>query len=132
MSDDTPSFVRKTPMDGGPVGDAASPEKLARLSAEIASATATRDALKQLQAALAHANSDRFAEAAALAEQALNLDPNIVYGWHLLGIARDKIDDRAGALDAYAALCCRLPVESAHTDSHDVVDAIPWHARHNQ
>lgn len=111
MNADTPSFVRKPPMDGGPVGDAASPEKLARLSAEIASATATRDALKQLQTALAHANSDRFAEAANLAEQALQLDPNIVYGWHLLGIARDKIDDRTGALDAYERALALSPAD---------------------
>lgn len=111
MSADTSSFVRKAPMDGGPVGDAASPEKLARLSAEIASATATRDALKQLQTALAHANSDRFAEAAALAEAALKLDPNIVYGWHLLGIARDKIDDRTGALDAYERALALSPAD---------------------
>jgi len=112
MSDpSSPTFIRKPPMDGGPVGDAASPAKLARLSAEIASATATREALKQLQAALAHANSDRFAEAAELADEALKLDSNIVYGWHLLGIARDKLDDRSGALDAYERALALSPAD---------------------
>ena len=52
--------------DAGPVGDAAAPEKLARLSAEIASAKATREALKSLRVALEHANGDRFAEACTL------------------------------------------------------------------
>ena len=81
--------------DAGPVGDAAAPEKLARLSAEIASAKATREALKSLRVALEHANGDRFAEACTAAEEALTHDPNLVLGWHLLGIARDKLNQRA-------------------------------------
>ena len=66
--------------DEGPVGDAAAPEKLARLSAEIAKATATREALKSLQVALEHANADRFVEACTAAEEALTHDPALVLG----------------------------------------------------
>jgi tetratricopeptide (TPR) repeat protein len=110
--------IHRAPADSGPVGDAASPEKLARLSAEIASATATREALKQLQDGLAHANNDRFADAARLAEAALELDEGLVFGWHLLGISRDKLDDRAGALDAYERA---LALSPANPDiAHDL------------
>ena len=66
--------------DEGPVGDAAAPEKLARLSAEIAKATATREALKSLQVALEHANADRFVEACTASEEALTHDPALVLG----------------------------------------------------
>jgi tetratricopeptide (TPR) repeat protein len=111
MSEETSQPIRRAPMDGGPVGDAAAPAKLARLGAEIASFKATRAALRQLQDALALANADRFSEAASLAEAALKLDGNIVYGWHLLGIARDKIDDRAGALDAYERAFALSPAD---------------------
>ena len=97
--------------DAGPVGDAAAPEKLARLSAEIASAKATREALKSLRVALEHANGDRFAEACTAAEEALTHDPNLVLGWHLLGIARDKLNQRAPALDAYERALALSPAD---------------------
>lgn len=97
--------------DEGPVGDAAAPEKLARLSAEIASATATRAALKSLKVALEHANANRFAEACTAAEEALSSDPKLVLGWHLLGIARDKLNQRAPALDAYERALALAPAD---------------------
>jgi len=97
--------------DEGPVGDAAAPEKLARLSADIASATATREALKSLRAALEHANADRFAEACTAAEEALIHDPNLVLGWHLLGIGRDKLNQRGPALDAYERALSLSPAD---------------------
>jgi tetratricopeptide (TPR) repeat protein len=98
-------------VDAGPVGDAAAPEKLARLSADIASATATREALKSLRVALEHANADRFAEACTAAEEALTHDPNLVLGWHLLGIGRDKLNQRAPALDAYERALTLSPAD---------------------
>ncbi|MBA4014434.1 MAG: flagellar protein FlbA [Phenylobacterium sp.] len=97
--------------DEGPVGDAAAPEKLARLSAEIASATATREALKSLRTALEHANADRFAEACTAAEEALIHDPSLVLGWHLLGIGRDKLNQRGPALDAYERALSLSPAD---------------------
>lgn len=97
--------------DEGPVGDAAAPEKLARLSDEIAKATATREALKFLQVALEHANADRFVEACTAAEEALTHDPNLVLGWHLLGIGRDKLNQRGPALDAYERALSLSPAD---------------------
>ncbi|CAN7391658.1 tetratricopeptide repeat protein [Phenylobacterium sp. LjRoot164] len=97
--------------DEGPVGDAAAPEKLARLSAEIASAKATREALKSLRVALEHADQDRFAEACTAAEEALTHDPSLVLGWHLLGIGRDKLNQRAPALDAYERALSLSPAD---------------------
>lgn len=97
--------------DAGPVGDAAAPEKLARLRAEIASATAMREALKHLQLALTHAGANRFEEACAEAQEALIHDPNLVFGWHLLGIGRDKLNQRALALDAYERALALAPAD---------------------
>lgn len=97
--------------DAGPVGDAAAPEKLARLRAEVASANAMREALKHLQIALAHAGENRFEEACAEAQEALIHDPGLVYGWHLLGIGRDKLNQRAQALDAYERALALAPAD---------------------
>ncbi|WP_162244252.1 MULTISPECIES: tetratricopeptide repeat protein [unclassified Phenylobacterium] len=97
--------------DESAAGDAAAPEKLARLSADIASATAMREALKALQVALTHAHENRFAEACTFAEEALTHDPSLVFGWHLLGIGRDKLNQRSQALDAYERAFALSPAD---------------------
>lgn len=93
--------MRKSPFESGPIGDAASREALARLQGEISSVKAMRNALRHLKKGLLYANQNKFKEAETAALEAIKHDKSIVYSWHLLGIARDKLGDRAGALDAY-------------------------------
>lgn len=93
--------MSKSPYEGGPAGDAASREGLANLRTQLASLKATKAALVHLKKGLSYANERKFEAAGLAAKRAIKLDPNIVYGWHLLGIALDKQDDRPGALDAY-------------------------------
>ena len=93
--------MRKSPFESGPIGDAASREALARIQDEVSSMKAMRTALRHVKKGLIYANDNKFKEAEACALQAIKYDQGILYSWHLLGIARDKLGDRAGALEAY-------------------------------
>lgn len=93
--------MHKSPFELGPAGDAASHEGLSRLNREVASAKATQTALFQLKRALKFAHQNQFAKTEQAATTAAALDPKLTYAWHLMGIARDKLGNRAGALEAY-------------------------------
>lgn len=96
--------MRKSPFEFGPAGDAASREGLARLNSEVASLKAlkaTKAGLLKLKQALKHAHEKQFDKAEEFATQAARLDENLGYAWHLMGIARDKLGNRPGALEAY-------------------------------
>lgn len=93
--------MRKSPFESGPIGNAASREALARIQDEVSSIKTMRTALRHVKKGLLYARDNKFKEAEACALQAIKYDQGILHSWHLLGIARDKLDDRAGALDAY-------------------------------
>lgn len=88
-------------LDGGPAGDAAARDKLSALSRQISNLRATQAALPYLKKGVALSQKGKFAEARIQAEKAVALDGGLLIGWHLLGIAREKTEDFAGAIDAY-------------------------------
>ncbi len=88
-------------MDGGAAGDAGSLEKLTDLSRQISSLRATQAALPHLKRGVALSQAGKFDLAAKAARTAVKLDPKLLIGWHLLGIALEKIDDWPGALECY-------------------------------
>jgi tetratricopeptide (TPR) repeat protein len=105
--------VRKSIYETGPAGDAASAEGLARFSAEITNIKATKAALHHLKRGLKHASAEQFDRAEKAAIEAAKLDPSLFYAWHLMGIARDKLNDRAGALEAYEKALALSPESPA-------------------
>lgn len=89
------------PLHGGPVGDAASEESLRRLRDELASLRSVKAGLVHLKRAAAFVMERRFDRARSAAQKAIEIDPDQVLGWHLLGIAHEQLDDWPAALDAY-------------------------------
>ena len=89
-------------------GDAASVEALARLDRQ------THEVRNQVTARLLarsiHAMQNRdFAKGEKLALEALEHDDKLGVGWHVLGIAREKIGDFAGSMRCYEAALQLLP-----------------------
>ncbi|HEY9234621.1 MULTISPECIES: tetratricopeptide repeat protein [Phenylobacterium] len=105
--------MRKSIYETGPAGDAASAEGLARFSAELTNIKATKAALLHLRRGLKYAGADQFDRAEKAAMEAAALDPKLFYAWHLMGIARDKLNNRAGALEAYEKALALSPESPA-------------------
>ena len=82
------------------VGDAASPEALARLSDALASLK-LHTVLPLLHKAVAEVRADRHKEAADLVLQALEIDERCAVAWHILGVCREKAGDFTTSLKCY-------------------------------
>lgn len=89
------------PLDGGPAGDAGARANLAALAKQLQAARATQAALPHLKRGVSLSQSGKFDKARVSAQKAVDLDPKLLVGWHLLGIACEKTGDMLGALDAY-------------------------------
>lgn len=107
------ALVRKSLYETGPAGDAASQEGLARFYAEITNLHEAKAALQHLKRGLKHSGAQRFDRAETEALEAVRLAPSLFYAWHLLGIARDKLNNRAGALEAYEKALALSPENPA-------------------
>jgi tetratricopeptide (TPR) repeat protein len=100
-STDATPIKFNTALDSGPAGDAASRQALSALASQISSLRATKAALPYMKRAVAYCQSKDFEKAREAAQRAVDADPSLVIGWHILGIALEKTDDFPGALDAY-------------------------------
>lgn len=92
---------RESTLSEGPIGDSASRESLNRLRREMAALKATKAALPYVKKALTLLGERKFKDAMVAAEKAAKHDPGLIHAWHLLGIAREHLGDRRGALAAY-------------------------------
>lgn len=88
-------------VDGGPAGDAGAREKLSDLARQISALKLTKAALPHMKRGVAYSQAGKFDLAGKAARKAIELDPSLLIGWHLLGIALEKTEDFAGALEAY-------------------------------
>jgi tetratricopeptide (TPR) repeat protein len=89
------------PLDGGPAGDAGARANLQALSRQLRAARATQAAIPHMKRGVALSQSGKFDKAKAAASKAVEIDPTMLVGWHLLGIACEKTGDMLGALEAY-------------------------------
>jgi len=92
---------RVAALHGGPVGDAASDEAIARLRQDLASLRATEAGLPHLKKGLAAAHANQWGQVVEHCRRGLALDDASPYGWHLLAIAEEKQGDWTASLDAY-------------------------------
>jgi tetratricopeptide (TPR) repeat protein len=105
--------VRKSLYETGPAGDAASQEGLAQFYSEITNLKEAKAALQHLKRGLKYATAAQFDRAEKEAVEAARLAPSLFYAWHLMGIARDKLNNRAGALEAYEKALALSPESPA-------------------
>jgi tetratricopeptide (TPR) repeat protein len=102
MSSNAPA--RALPAAARPVaaalGDASSPEALARLADALASLK-LHTVLPLLHKAVDEVRADRHREGAELALQALDIDERCALGWHILAVCREKAGDFTLSLKCY-------------------------------
>ncbi len=98
-------------LSGDVVGDAASPQALARLNAALAELKAMA-VLPLLQKAVIAIQSNDNKAGGDLALQALQHDEKNGYAWYLLAIAREGAGDFKSSLECYDAALKLMPTQS--------------------
>lgn len=93
---------------GGAVGDSASKDVLAKLTAAVAELKALK-IQPLLHSAVAALNTDDAKGGAEWALKALEQDERNGFGWYLLAIAREKAGDFVGSITCYESALALLP-----------------------
>ena len=90
-------------LHAAPMGDAAAPQALARLTETTRCSVKNRAAARWLAGAIKAIRSRDFQRAQTLALKALGRDEQLGLAWHVLAIAREKAGDLGAALRCYEA-----------------------------